>query len=289
MKKVFSWFLGAILVISQGGAAYAQACRDPDVVRVAVIPQIQNQQMAGRYDVLIQALQTALERNVVLMPVGSYSAVIEGVLKGSIDLAELGPASYARAKKRGADISAFATLYRSNEQQPTYHSVLIVRQDSGIRSLEDLQGKALSLIDPLSTSGSLVPRAAIQNLTGMTLDDWFGRVSFAGSHDLAIAAVLSERVAGAFVSDTRIADEQAEGGVAGNDLRVLWRSESIPSDPFVYQNDLCEFIKQDIRQVFFERQDELSDFLLSRNKQGFMPIADRDYLNILSPLLLFDE
>lgn len=289
MKKVFSWFLGAILVISQGGAAYAQACRDPDVVRVAVIPQIQNQQMAGRYDVLIQALQTALERNVVLMPVGSYSAVIEGVLKGSIDLAELGPASYARAKKRGADISAFATLYRSNEQQPTYHSVLIVRQDSGIRSLEDLQGKALSLVDPLSTSGSLVPRAAIQNLTGMTLDDWFGRVSFAGSHDLAIAAVLSERVAGAFVSDTRIADEQAEGGVAGNDLRVLWRSESIPSDPFVYQNDLCEFIKQDIRQVFFERQDELSDFLLSRNKQGFMPIADRDYLNILSPLLLFDE
>lgn len=289
MKKVFSWFLGAILVISQGGAAYAQACRDPDVVRVAVIPQIQNQQMAGRYDVLIQALQTALERNVVLMPVGSYSAVIEGVLKGSIDLAELGPASYARAKKRGADISAFATLYRSNGQQPTYHSVLIVRQDSGIRSLEDLQGKALSLVDPLSTSGSLVPRAAIQNLTGMTLDDWFGRVSFAGSHDLAIAAVLSERVAGAFVSDTRIADEQAEGGVAGNDLRVLWRSESIPSDPFVYQNDLCEFIKQDIRQVFFERQDELSDFLLWRNKQGFMPIADRDYLNILSPLLLFDE
>ena len=289
MKKVFSWFLGAILVISQGGAAYAQACRDPDVVRVAVIPQIQNQQMAGRYDVLIQALQTALERNVVLMPVGSYSAVIEGVLKGSIDLAELGPASYARAKKRGAAISAFATLYRSNEQQPTYHSVLIVRHDSGIRSLEDLQGKALSLVDPLSTSGSLVPRAAIQNLTGMTLDDWFGRVSFAGSHDLAIAAVLSERVAGAFVSDTRIADEQAEGGVAGNDLRVLWRSESIPSDPFVYQNDLCEFIKQDIRQVFFERQDELSDFLLSRNKQGFMPIADRDYLNILSPLLLFDE
>lgn len=263
MKKVFSWFLGAILVISQGGAAYAQACRDPDVVRVAVIPQIQNQQMAGRYDVLIQALQTALERNVVLMPVGSYSAVIEGVLKGSIDLAELGPASYARAKKRGADISAFATLYRSNVQQPTYHSVLIVRQDSGIRSLEDLQGKALSLIDPLSTSGSLVPRAAIQNLTGMTLDDWFGRVSFAGSHDLAIAAVLSERVAGAFVSDTRIADEQAEGGVAGNDLRVLWRSESIPSDPFVYQNDLCEFIKQDIRQVFLNAKMNYRIFIIA--------------------------
>lgn len=85
----------------------------------------------------------------------------EGVLNKSIDLAELGPGSYARAKARGAEISAFATLYQSNEQLPIYHSVLITREDSGMRSLEDLKNKSLSLVDPLSTSGSIVPRVAI--------------------------------------------------------------------------------------------------------------------------------
>lgn len=264
---------------SAAGATQAQSCRDPATLRMAVIPQIKDQGISGHYDALIEGLKEELGRNVVLVPVGSYGAVIEGLFDGSIDLAELGPGSYALSRDRGTDISAFASMQRQADTSgpAAYHSVLITRQDAGIRSLDALRGAAVSLVDPASTSGSMVPRVALQRMTGMPLEKWFGRVSFAGSHDAAIDAVLSGRVAAAFVADSWVARAEQGGRPAADALRVLWRSAPIPSDPYVYQNRLCKPVKQAIERVFFERPEAVQPLLEWRGRQGFVQVSDSDY------------
>ena len=284
MKKLIFWLCGVVFFAVTAGAAQAQKCRDPATLRLAVIPQMKNQLEQGRYDVLVNVLQADLVRDVVLVTAGSYSAVIEGLLDGSVDLAELGAGSYVTAKERGAAITAFASLHSQMDAEgpESYHSVLVTRQDAGIRSLEALRGSALSLVDPVSTSGGIVPRAAVPRLTGLPLESWFGRISFAGSHDLAIEAVLAGRVAAAFVAGSRVEKGIHNGKPLKKVLRVLWRSEPIPFDPFVYQSDLCEPLKQMIQRVFLERQDSLKPFFSWRNKQGFVPVSDDDYQFLLS-------
>ena len=64
-----------------------------------------------------------------------------------------------------------------------------MRRDKRFDSLARLQGASVSLVDPASTSGALVPRHAMAALTGMPLERYFGRLTFSGSHDRAIEAV----------------------------------------------------------------------------------------------------
>lgn len=279
MSKRVSRLCAGFLLAVTSAVVQAQVCKSPDTLRVAVIPQMKNQTDDGHYDALIDTPKDELGRNAVLVSVGSYGAVIEGLFDGSVDLAELGPGSYALARDRGADIAAFASLHRQiNANGPSnYRSVLITRRDAGIQSLDDLRGSAVSLVDPISTSGALVPRVAVQRMTGMSLEKWFGRVSFAGSHDLALDAVLSGRVDAAFVSDSRVKEGRYGERPAADVLHIVWSSEPIPSDPFVYQARLCEPVKQAIQRVFFKRQEELGPLFAWRHMQSFVAVSDSDY------------
>ncbi len=279
MKKIVFWFLSTLFFMTIGATAQAQTCKNPQTLRLAVIPQIKNQKVVEHYDALVSSLKKELSRNVILVPMRSYSAVIEGLLNQSIDLAELGPGSYALAKQHGAEITVFASLHkRTDSNSPdNYSSVLITKGNSDIQSFKELQGSSLSLVDPVSTSGGLVPRLFVQRKTGMPLETWFGRVVFSGTHDAAIEAVLTGRVTAAFVSDTLLEEKGVSGQPIKNLLRVLWRSEPIPVDPFVYQTGLCDFVKRMIEQAFFEPSEDLQRFFSWRNMQGFVPASKSDY------------
>jgi len=152
MYKVALSLCAAFLFAVSSGATQAQTCIDPDTLRFAVIPQMKNQTAAGNHDALIETLKDELGRNVVMVPASSYGAVVEGLFDGSVDLAELGPGSYAVARDRGTNITAFASLHKQIDASgpANYRSVLITRQDAGIQSLEALRGTTLSLVDPVS-------------------------------------------------------------------------------------------------------------------------------------------
>lgn len=117
-------------------------------------------------------------------------------------------------------------------RQPTV-PLLIVRRDKGFDKIEQLRGKTLSLTDPASTSGALLPRKAVSQLTGTLLESYFQRVTFAGSHDRAIDAVQTNLVDAAFVSSTRLDEALRRGTILPDEIGVLWQSSPIPYDPVV--------------------------------------------------------
>ncbi len=261
------------------------ACHQPEVVRFAIVPQMGYEgEVQQHYEALLRALADELDTRVEMVPTGSYGAVIEGVIDGSIHLAEMGPGAYVKARARGASISPFASLHRQDtaDAPATYHAVLLTHQKSKFHSLEDTRGATVSLVDPNSTSGALIPRAQLPKLTGHALEDWFGRISYAGSHDHAINAVLNGRVDTAFVSSGRLQEIQHQGQPAARSLRTLWRSPPIPADPFVYQNSLCQATKAAIHRVFFERKQDLEPFLQRRQRQAFVPVNDQHYQILLA-------
>lgn len=269
--------LAALLAIG----VHAADCDDPKPLRFAQVPQKNAELLKSQFQPLYQHLEKTLGRRVEVVSSRSYGAVVEGLLLGNIDVADLGPAAYAMAKDRNADIVAFASFAGQQgvlfDTSRGYHSVLVTRADGQFNTIERLRGATVSLTDPASTSGALFPRREVARVSGMPLERYFRRVSYAGSHDRAIEAVQKGAVDAAFVSSTRI-DEMIRGGrLRRDELRVLWQSEVIPFDPFLYRGALCKALVEKIRYAFLVDTDPLQPMFDELHRPGFIAVDDDTY------------
>ncbi|PKO33630.1 MAG: phosphate/phosphite/phosphonate ABC transporter substrate-binding protein [Betaproteobacteria bacterium HGW-Betaproteobacteria-7] len=282
MKKIIACLSGLLLLTTS--PASAASCEDPRPLRFALSPVVKAEAQMAQYRPLVERLEQHLGRRVELIPAASYGSVVEGLLAGGVDLAELGPASYAMAMSRGAGIVAFASFAQRTspltEASTRYRSLLIVRRDAGFGRLEQLRGRTVSLTDPASTSGSVLPRLAIDELTRTPLEQFFQRVTFAGSHDRAITAVQRRLVDAAFVSSSRLDEALRRGTVAPGEIAILWQSTPIPYDPFVLRERLCPALAARIRQVFLGDTTALQGMFRELNMTGFVAAGDEDYREI---------
>lgn len=265
--------------------ATAQGCDDPSVLRFGSIPKSDGVQQQETMRPLARELERVLQRRVETVRSNSYGAVVEGLHSGNVDLAELGPASYALLMERSASsVTAFATLSRGMQADAaapgSYRAVLVVRADSGFKSIKDLQGKALSLTDPVSTSGALLPMQAVLKLTGQPVEKYFSRVTYAGSHLRAVEAVHKGLVQAAFVSSRRVEEFGQRKPGSLKEIAILWQSPPIPNDPFVYRSNLCPAIVDKIRSVFFGASPALQPMFKDLGDRRFVPASDADYQSL---------
>lgn len=90
---------------------------------------------------------------------GSHSEMLTMLRDGTVDVvSETAFSAIHYAEQAGAEI----LLREWKKGVGEYHSVLIVRRDSGIASLEDLRGKVVAFEDPGSTTGFLLPLATLR-------------------------------------------------------------------------------------------------------------------------------
>lgn len=264
--------------------AAAENCEDPRPLRFALVPFKNQAAHQAQYRPLIGQLEIALGRQVELVAPKSYGAVIEGLVNGSVDIAELGPASYGIALNRGASLSIIATLRFAAtptvEAGTAYRSLLITRKEGRFRSIDQLRGATLSLTDPASTSGSVVPRRAMEKQLGVPLESYFQRITFSGSHDRSIEVVQKGMVDAAFVSNTVLDDALRRGVLRLDEIEILWRSLPIPYDPFVQRKQLCSRLSTKIREVFLGNELAFQGMFRELGAIGFSPASEDDYKEI---------
>ena len=109
--------------------------------------------------------------------VTSYAAVIEAMGAGKVDIGWLATFSYVLAKDK-YDVELLMVVQRFGS--PFYRGQIMVRADSGIQSLKDLQGKRFAFVDPASTSGHLFPKTLLLS-KGLDPQTFFGKSIFGTS------------------------------------------------------------------------------------------------------------
>ena len=110
-----------------------------------------------------------------------YSAVIEAMGTDEADIAWLATFSYILAhEKHGVDVALKTVRYGDHQ----YRGQIIAQKDSGIKSLEDVNGKKIAYTDAASTSGFIYPSALFAQM-GIQPGETF----FAGGHPQAVLAV----------------------------------------------------------------------------------------------------
>lgn len=176
----------------------------------------------------------------------SYSAVVEALATGLIDMAQLGVVSYQQARARGgARFLAMQVI----EGSGVYFGALFVRSSSGIRGIEALRGRSVAFGDPGSASSFAYPVAMLLR-SGIEPGRDLARVVMAGSHANALRALAEGRVdaaAASLISFQRAVDG---GLISAADIRPIARSVPIPNPLFATRADLPPQTFARLRKAF---------------------------------------
>ena len=235
--------------------------------RVGILGGENTQDRLTRYDDFQKLLSEHLRMPVKLFPAADYAGVMQGIAAGQLEVAGFGASGFAGA---WLDCKCIEPVVVPQEADGStyYYSVMIVRADSSIKTVEDMKGHSLAWADPNSTSGYLIPSATLKT-KGVNLTDgaYFSRTGFAGGHEQGVVAVLNKQYDGA-VTWTSGQGEMADGYTRGNlrsmvdkkmlkmsDIRIIWQSGKIPNGPWAIRTA----VPADVKTAF-------ADFMLDLPK-----------------------
>ena len=282
MMAISFWGIGSQL-------AMAATCENPEALTLAIIPTEESVAELQLYKPVTDRMEKLTGKKIQFFMPTSYASVVEGLLSKFVDVAVLGPYSYVIANSKDKSIEVFATYAKRpghmQEEGPGYRGVLISKRGSKFTTIDALKGSTLGLTDPGSTSGNLMPRVAFTKVIGKDLEKFFGKVVYTGSHELSSVAVVEGKVDAAFVATHRFDNVVNKGEASLDGVNILWKSDPIPQDPFVYRNTLCENIKAKIRETFLglKGQPGSKQFLDNVKSNTFVRMSSDDY-NIIRDL-----
>lgn len=173
-----------------------------------------------------------------------YAGVIEAMRFNKVHVAWFGNKSAMEAVNRSSG-EIFAQSVDS-EGNPGYWSHIIVHKDSPLKTLDDVLKCDKSIEfgngDPNSTSGFLVPMSYIFAERNIDPKQCFKTVRN-GSHEANALAVANKQVMAATNNSESLRRLQVTAPESYKNIRVIWTSPVIPSDPLVWRKDLAGDVK----------------------------------------------
>jgi phosphonate transport system substrate-binding protein len=293
MKKLMTAMVASTALVSP-----ALAQETIDEFRIGILGGENAQDRMSSNECFRAKAEELLGVDVKLFTPADYDGVIQGLLGGSIDMAWLGASAYAKTWLTDPDAVEPIMVKTNVDKSYGYYSVGFARADSGITSLDDMEGKVFAFGDPNSTSGYLIPSIEIPQDVGASMEsgDFFGEVKFVGGHEQTIVAVANGDVdAGVTWADGMGAWEDGynsgalrkasdAGLVDMNQMVEIWKSKPIPEGPIVLRSDLPERVKVDIATLTaslpYMDADCAYNFMAGE-ALGFQPIDHDAYTSII--------
>jgi len=135
-------------------------------------------------------------------------------------------------------------LRRFKRGAEVYRSVLFARADRGIESLADLRGRVIAFGEPFSTTGYLLPKAALvsdgfklvrfEDPAANVPEDEIGYV-FSNDAENTMVWVLKGKVSAGAVNEDYF---EALAGSRVGELKILFRSKAVPRNIVCARGDL---------------------------------------------------
>jgi phosphonate transport system substrate-binding protein len=256
LKKIL---MSAVALVALAGAAGAEDLKE---FRVGILGGENEADRLRSFQCLVEKLPAAIGvEKVSLFPASDYDGVVQGLLGGTLDYAELGASAYAKVYLAKADAVEPILTTVQTDGSTGYYTIMVARKDKGYKTVMDLKGKKLGFADPDSTSGYLVPNVALPaSLEGKSVKEFFGETGFGGGHENLVLEVLK----GTFDAGTTWGSgvgEFKDGYTSGNlrkmvdkgvlnmdDLVELWRSPLIPNGPIVVRTSLNADMKTKFKE-----------------------------------------
>lgn len=245
----------------------------PTQLRFAVTDLSGLSELEQGYEAFRVALEKITQIPVTFYPVPNYSAAAPALLANDLDLAFAGPSEYLLLRAR-AQAEPLVELTRQH-----YYSMIMVRTDSGIKSLSDLKGKTIAMRTEGSTAGHIFPMKLLID-AGLDPDNDFAINML--NRD-AFSALMAGEVDAWTDSHDRYVEFVQAPGFADKEITVIKQGDNLPGDVFVANPSLGKTFIEELRSLMLANQDTLLDAITSaatnaKYRQSKMVIAqDSDY------------
>jgi phosphonate transport system substrate-binding protein len=234
---------------------------DNEPLNVQFVPTNQDGSMEAQAAPFAEYLTEQLDREVNVTLATDYSAIVEAMASGQVDVGIMPPAAYVQAREQGsaeALLTSELTAYDEEtgqliegETTETFKGEILVAADSEIQSLEDLEGANIASLNPSSASGYIYPVAELMDIGLEPEIDY--TVTTVSDIPSQMTAILNGQQDAAFVfQGARNVFQDALGDVdLFEELRVLYLTEGdIPNDAIAVHTDMDDDLKEQVREVF---------------------------------------
>ncbi len=276
----------AIVGLTWAGAAQANELKE---LNFGIISTESSQNLKEQWEPFLAAMseKTGMEIKAFFAP--DYAGIIQGMRFDKVDVAWYGNKSAMEAVDRAGGEVFMQTV--AADGKPGYWSLLIAHKDSPLTSVEDMLKNAKELTfgngDPNSTSGFLVPSYYVFAQNNVEPKEIFKRTLNA-SHEVNALSVANKQVDVATFNTEGFERLEITNPEKAKELKVIWKSPLIPSDPIVWRKNLPDATKTKIHAFFSEfGANEQEMAVLEGLQWGKFRVSSDDQLLPIRQLELF--
>jgi phosphonate transport system substrate-binding protein len=238
----------AVLTLTLG--ATTALAEMPKEVNFGIISTDSSAALKPRWQPVLDDMSARVGVKVNAFFATDYAGVIEAMRFKKVDLAWFGNKSAIEAVDRANGEVFVQTLA---EDGAGYYSLLITHRDSPFKTFDDVlkRGKEINfgIGDPNSTSGFVVPSYYVFALNHIDPKTHFKTIR-AANHETNLQAVLNHQLDVATNNTEQMALLEKRMPEKAQEVRILWKSPLIASDPIVWRRDLDPEAKTRLKAFF---------------------------------------
>jgi phosphonate transport system substrate-binding protein len=253
-------------------------------IRLALVPSQEAGKILTSADKLMAYLHEKTGYHFKASMPANYIVAIEGFGTSKVDIAMITTFSYILANQKYGATAALKVIRRNGDT--SYGGQFLAHAESGIRSIQDLQGKRLAFTDPASGSGYVLPKAMLRKYGIRPSQE-----VFAQRHDNVVMMIYQRQVdAGAAyysapdkrtgeIQDARALVLKQYPDVADKVINIGY-TDMITNDPISFRRDFPSAMKVRIVQALIEfaKSPEGKPVMINLyGIEGLLPARDTDY------------
>jgi phosphonate transport system substrate-binding protein len=183
MKKILLFGLVLVLIFTVSCTQKAPLGSKKNPIKMYFVPSMEASKVVTSAEAIADQLQKDTGYYFKVAVPTSYAAVIEAMGTGEADVAWLATYAYILAHDKYGAVVRLSTVRNGLNK---YRGQFIAKTNSGIKKIEDIQGKTVAFTDAASTSGFIYPSAVLK-AKGIKPKTYI----FAGGHPQAVLSVYS--------------------------------------------------------------------------------------------------
>jgi len=244
---------------------------------IGLIPEQNIFKQIDRYTPLAEYLAKKVGVKIRLKVLTRYGNIVDNFASSGMDGAFFGSFTYALAHmKLGVEVLARPEALDGSS---TYHGLIIVRKDSGIRNVKSMKGKRMAFVDKATTAGFLFPLAFLKRHGIADYKTYFKEAYFAGTHEAATYDVL-DRKADIGAPKNTIFERLAQADTRiSRELVVLEKSADVPENALGARRDLDTALKKALLDALLGMSEDREGrtILLNFGARRFILTTEKEY------------
>lgn len=158
-----------------------------------------------------------------------------------------------------------------------FRGIILVRKNSGIRTVADLKGKAISYPAPTALAATMMPQYYLHTHGINVMKDVETR--YVGSQESSIMNVYLGNVAAGATWPPPWRALIKERPELEKELKIIWQTEPLPNNGLVVRDDVPEVVVKKVAQLLFDlhKHEEGKKWLERMELSKFEPADERTY------------